>query len=104
MSNLNSAKKASASKATTAVKLGFALAFAAIISSTSVSAKEVTFREMVDYQVAEQMQNLQSQLHLQLQQSFYAAVYAAINNDFILPGNRPVVNINDSEISEDEEE
>ncbi len=101
MSNLLNIKSARAI-ATKAIKAGFVLSLVAISSATT--AKEVSFQEMVDYTMATQLQTLRYDQQIALQQSFYTAVYASINNDYNLSNGRTVISISDATSEEDEDE
>ncbi|MFT4927756.1 MAG: hypothetical protein ACI8WB_003870, partial [Phenylobacterium sp.] len=72
--------------------------------SVGASAKQVSFTEMVNYRVAEQVHAMQSQQRQALEQSFYAMVETSIYNDFNVSGQRPVVSISDDSVTEEEEE
>lgn len=73
-----------------------------IATSFAASAQQITFKQLVDYTMTQQMQQLQYDLHSQLEQSIYDSAFANLNQDAAVDGRRPVVSV--TEVTEDEED
>ncbi|MFT5163531.1 MAG: hypothetical protein ACI9FJ_002127 [Alteromonadaceae bacterium] len=101
MSNLYKTTPVKKVAAKVAAKMGLGLVL--IVASVSASAKDVSFKEMVDYRITQQMQAIHFAQKAELQQGFYANLHASIYSAYNATGSRPVVTISDAKVSDEEE-
>ncbi|MCJ8270010.1 MAG: hypothetical protein MJK04_11495 [Psychrosphaera sp.] len=87
---------------TTAVKASLVLGLVA--ASFGASAEQITFKQMVDYSVAQTMMELEFDLQAQLEQSIYTSAFAQVNDAGAPTGRRPVVSITELAPTEEDEE
>jgi hypothetical protein len=87
---------------TTAIKASLVLGLVA--ASFGASAEQVSFKQMVDYSVAQTMVELKFDLQAQLEQSIYTSAFAQVTDAGAPAGRRPVVSITELEATDEDEE
>lgn len=84
-------------------KAGLVLSMVAV--SFGASAKQMNLKEFMGYTVAQQVQQVQFEVHSEIEQDIYNSAFASLKSDAALPNYyRPAVTISDVRAAEEDEE